>query len=300
MTPKYYPFGECRNSPPYPTDRLFTGQRLDETGLYYYNARYYDPTIGRFISADTVVPNPGNPQCFNRYSYCLNNPLKYVDPSGQEVRIGGQDVWDLYNDPWAIYNMTDEDRQLWEAWRLMMDVDWNLTSRLANSRIRIVTIVFANPYDPNAGGYSTPPDLIRAGLLAGLGLGEWIDWSIRLGSDFAYKDSRSIAVALAHELMHVDSTLSDSVQEELIAHQYADWVADRLFPGTTNDTLGLRSLNPKSWLDLWTARGKLMYPDSPAYYGRLPLFPALRGIDDLRVAIAQGIGVPWWLLPLIR
>jgi RHS repeat-associated protein len=80
---KYLPFGECRNSPPYPTDILFTGQRLDETGLYYYGARYYDATIGRFISADTIIPNPANPQSYNRYSYCLNNPLKYIDPSGR-------------------------------------------------------------------------------------------------------------------------------------------------------------------------------------------------------------------------
>jgi RHS repeat-associated protein len=59
-----------------------TGQRLDGTGLCYYNARYYDPTIGRFISPDTVVPSPADPQCFNRYSYCSNNPLKYIDPTG--------------------------------------------------------------------------------------------------------------------------------------------------------------------------------------------------------------------------
>jgi RHS repeat-associated protein len=65
-----------------PTDKLFTGQRLDGTGLYYYNARYYDPSIGRFISPDTIVPHPANPQSFNRYSYCLNNPLTYIDPSG--------------------------------------------------------------------------------------------------------------------------------------------------------------------------------------------------------------------------
>ena len=65
-----------------PTDKLFTGQRLNGTGLYYYNARYYDPTIGRFISADTIVPDPTKPQALNRYSYVLNNPLKYVDPTG--------------------------------------------------------------------------------------------------------------------------------------------------------------------------------------------------------------------------
>ncbi len=65
------------------TDKLFIGQRLDSTGLYFYGARYYDPAIGRFISPDTIVPDPASPQSFNRYSYCLNNPLKYTDQSGQ-------------------------------------------------------------------------------------------------------------------------------------------------------------------------------------------------------------------------
>jgi RHS repeat-associated protein len=76
------------------TDKLFTGQRLDATGLYYYGARYYDPTIGRFISPDTVVQNPGNPQTLNRYSYVVNNPLKYTDPTGLDVYIGDTNVSD--------------------------------------------------------------------------------------------------------------------------------------------------------------------------------------------------------------
>jgi RHS repeat-associated protein len=80
-TMKYYPYGGIRSGS-VPTDKLFTGQRLDGTGLYYYNARYYEPAIGRFISPDTIIPHPANPQSFNRYSYCLNNPLKYVDRSG--------------------------------------------------------------------------------------------------------------------------------------------------------------------------------------------------------------------------
>jgi len=61
----------------------YTGQILDEdTGLYFYGARYYDPELARFIQADSVVPEAGSSQVLNRYSYCVNNPLKYVDPTG--------------------------------------------------------------------------------------------------------------------------------------------------------------------------------------------------------------------------
>jgi hypothetical protein len=50
--------------------------------LYDYVARRYDPALGRFIQADTIVPEPGNPQSLNRYTYVYNNPLTYTDPSG--------------------------------------------------------------------------------------------------------------------------------------------------------------------------------------------------------------------------
>jgi RHS repeat-associated protein len=79
----YYPFGETRYNSGDATNYKYTGQEEDpETGLYYYGARYYDPIIGRFITADSIVPEPFNPQALNRYSYVLNNPLKYVDPTG--------------------------------------------------------------------------------------------------------------------------------------------------------------------------------------------------------------------------
>ncbi len=61
----------------------YTSQELDaDTGLYYYNARYYNPVLGRFITADTIVPNFTNPQSLNRYSYVGNNPVNYADPTG--------------------------------------------------------------------------------------------------------------------------------------------------------------------------------------------------------------------------
>lgn len=62
---------------------LYTGQEHDsESKLHYYNARYYDPHIRRFTQPDTFIQDVYNPQSLNRYSYVLNNPLKYTDPTG--------------------------------------------------------------------------------------------------------------------------------------------------------------------------------------------------------------------------
>ena len=57
-------------------DISYTGKEEDATGLYYFNARYYDPSIGRFITEDPARDG------INWYTYCGNNPLSYTDPSG--------------------------------------------------------------------------------------------------------------------------------------------------------------------------------------------------------------------------
>ncbi len=65
-------------------NRGYTGhEMMPEFGLINMNGRLYDPALGRFLSPDNYVQEPGNSQSFNRYSYCLNNPLKYTDPSGE-------------------------------------------------------------------------------------------------------------------------------------------------------------------------------------------------------------------------
>ena len=64
--------------------RGYTGhEMLSQFGLINMNARLYDPMLGRFLSADPYVQMPDNSQNFNRYSYCLNNPLKYIDLTGE-------------------------------------------------------------------------------------------------------------------------------------------------------------------------------------------------------------------------
>ena len=69
-------------------DRGYTGhEHLDEFGLINMNGRLYDPILGRMLSPDIVVQQADNTQSYNRYSYCLNNPLRFVDPSGWVVEI---------------------------------------------------------------------------------------------------------------------------------------------------------------------------------------------------------------------
>ena len=78
----YFPYGEQITNHQLPiTSYLFTGQESDsESDLYNYNARLYNPTTGVFISADSV-------QRPNRYAYAGNNPMVYVDPTGNEPRL---------------------------------------------------------------------------------------------------------------------------------------------------------------------------------------------------------------------
>lgn len=145
---EFDPWGKVRSGLVAQTKRNFTGQKLDDTGLLFYGARYYDPSLARFTSADSIVPGaasacgcgvatlgqeqnsrltvdfsasgfltsmngdnaltlskgfwfqlsgssrkkarypwgPSNPQALNRYAYVLNNPLRYVDPTGHVYR----------------------------------------------------------------------------------------------------------------------------------------------------------------------------------------------------------------------
>ncbi|WP_025743069.1 RHS repeat-associated core domain-containing protein [Aquimarina pacifica] len=65
-------------------DRGYTGhEHFFDVGLIHMNGRMYDPNLGRFLSPDNYIQNPYDTQNYNRYSYVLNNPLKYTDPSGE-------------------------------------------------------------------------------------------------------------------------------------------------------------------------------------------------------------------------
>jgi len=84
----YLRFGERKqikgDTPAYSiTHNGFTGhEEVEPFKLVHMDGRLYDPVLGRFLSADPTVQAPNDPQDLNRYSYCVNNPLRFTDPSG--------------------------------------------------------------------------------------------------------------------------------------------------------------------------------------------------------------------------
>jgi RHS repeat-associated protein len=93
----YDPWGRRRNGSNWTnyqteTETLITRgycghEHLDDFGTINMNGRIYDPRLGRFLSPDPYVQAPYNSQNYNRYAYCLNNPLKYTDPDGESFIV---------------------------------------------------------------------------------------------------------------------------------------------------------------------------------------------------------------------
>ena len=82
---RYKPWGELRYTTGTTTTPYnYTGQYSNtaDFGWMYYKARWYDPNLGKFGRADSIVPGAGDPRAWDRYSYVKNNPVRYNDPSG--------------------------------------------------------------------------------------------------------------------------------------------------------------------------------------------------------------------------
>lgn len=82
-TTSYDAFGSVRSQTGQQGILGFTGQQTEPTGLSFLRARYYNSSLGRFISPDSVQPNALWTQGYNLYSYVANNPTTFTDPSGR-------------------------------------------------------------------------------------------------------------------------------------------------------------------------------------------------------------------------
>ncbi|RJQ36628.1 MAG: RHS repeat-associated core domain-containing protein [Dehalococcoidia bacterium] len=261
----YTPFGETRSGS-VPTDRLFTGQRLDETELYYYGARYYDPSIGRFISPDTVVPEPFNSQAFNRYSYVLNNPLIYIDPTGKIFQIAGIDVTDLIDvdEEWTPSEsylrsqgmVAANFRILAAAYRTIRGVDPKTIDDLINST-RIINLTGSYSFaqdDTTTGKTEVDEETKNITITINLNIAHWEhNW-------------QGTVITVAHELRHAwqhvrwddlpeDSLFRDYYFQEWDAYIYSDYIDYQLGWGYNDSYHPWRTYNCYYYNNLWLSHG---------------------------------------------
>ena len=104
----------------------------DETGLYYLNARYYDSKIARFLTEDTYRGQANDSLSLNLYTYCLNNPIMYFDPTGHLSEIA-EKVIKLFND--IINNPSSSQLQIDSAKQNIQNVlDNDAAGRLSNPK----------------------------------------------------------------------------------------------------------------------------------------------------------------------
>ena len=249
-----------------------------------------------------MVQNPANPQTFNRYSYCLNNPLKYTDPSGNEVVIDGTNVETFYNyinDPMYmgmgpgqnILNLIGD--PLFQAYDVVRSSDLSFAQDL-ESASRVVNVVFGS-VNGDSYGQTIPTNIIKAAGQIFQGKSNQVDYTITLAGA-----TSGLAAQLGHELYHAaDPWVSDSIQEELNAYQFGDRVND--FQIGSKNQYGLSGYNPNSRDNLLTVRGILDKMGNQVY-NSLDLFPVTNRFMDFHNAASQGLVavMPSWLYQYLQ
>ncbi|HSW40164.1 MAG TPA: RHS repeat-associated core domain-containing protein [Acidobacteriota bacterium] len=187
-----------------------TGKERDETGLDYFGARYYSGPHGRFVSPDPLLNSgrPWQPQSWNRYAYTLNNPLKYVDPTG------------LYE--WAESGCTSGDidcelkfennKQLFKSALQELKKARNSFSKKSREYKRLDNALTAYG-EENEPGVTVGFDLLK-GLSAGrtIPLGDLISFSVILDTS-KWKSGQDASKWLACDIGHEGTHVSDLRRE---------------------------------------------------------------------------------------
>ena len=174
--------------------RGYTGhEHLPWFGLVNMNARLYDPAVGRFLSPDPLIQAPDNTQSYNRYSYCLNNPLRYADESGMnyyylnpwlggwryqqyeqssDMRINLPElVFCQGRSTWSRWSSAIENPFVYRSWQgysLPTPADWRM------NRYGSPVSYFNNPYDATGG--------VASGVMGGKSDNSYLGKSIEWGS----------------------------------------------------------------------------------------------------------------------
>ena len=240
--------------------RQFTAKERDaESGLDYFGARYYGSALGRFTSPDLLLNSgrPDDPQTWNRYTYGLNNPLRYSDPTG----LYNLDSGCLKDKNCSQYakNLRNGIADLTKAVNGMNDgaekdrLQASLKSLGTENDGNNVGVTF-NGLDGSAAGH-TDPVLDKSGNLSG--------WKITLDPNKIKSGenspaSDSYAIDAAHESTHINNLVNGTFTDfadEYRAYQTSAWSAGALWQYRGSQGTGTFTLNGRDviWNSSWRA-----------------------------------------------
>jgi RHS repeat-associated protein len=285
------PYGEERWSwvdggGDFPTEYRFTGQREQASvGLYHMGARFYDVALGRWISADTIVPEPGNPQDLNRYSYVRGNPLKLSDPSGHlaegEDNTGDVDLTlELLilgeGDLLLIVYGPDGLQRILERREIEQMLQEIGTTEYGSEFVQKVlkdgwTIKYGEPLAGAAFTYS---------------------WKvITVDREGAYQEKRG---RLAHELVHAalyGGTWANSIRQEFVAEYYEKCISSQMAPVDLDTQPRVGSVPLPRWND-WFGENALSVAE---HYQRIENYSDWHR-DSLPQEQPTGLGAALWAI----
>lgn len=162
---QYNPFGSVISGGA--SKYLFTGKEFDrESDIYYYGARYYDPYIGRFTQPDSMLQDPTNPQSLNRFSYALNNPLKYTDSSGHYIDT----VFDIGSLAWSIHDLKQDPHSILNWVALAADIGTLALPVVAAGGTGVRALKVADKALETAADVNKAENVVDAGKIAEKGL----------------------------------------------------------------------------------------------------------------------------------
>ncbi len=287
---QYEPYGDTyvqRGSQDF--NPKFNSQELDkESGFYFYNARYYDASIARFTSADTIIDGAGDTQGWNRYAYVKGNPIGLKDPTGHE---GGNfnnypsSAWRLIGN--LTREITKEERI--NAIRAEDDLSTGMGRMAAVSKTMLpghVTDVFMQSYaDHLEKDYGKLGKRLGIeGALAGVGVG------LPYVSAAAVKAGKAAIPAVKAFLKNSSrSGIKISSQGGKVRQfeQEADKVYYRVFSGDKTKGDWLTSVKPKS--SAWAQEGLSLPPGNKADFYQEVFVPKGTLLERSRAA-----AIPEW------
>jgi RHS repeat-associated protein len=216
----------------------FTGHERDVLGndphtLDDMHARYYSPTVGRFLSVDPVLGNPQAPQSWNRYAYVMNNPMNRTDPTGKYTCDGSKANCDVVNKMIAFLPQAAAQLSKNDPHRQQLLAVSKAFGKLGDTKSKI-GVVTVNPVDAK-GRQQLPPGVYGAPTTTGVAIS-----FLNIGAQAHGNNQLAIEMVggdLTHEATHKLQNLSSPIrsraehvgQERQAYDAEAGWFAGTAF-----------------------------------------------------------------------